>query len=53
LVAVPLIFLIALIARNEQIMGEYKSGALSQILVWLTFLGMALAAIGLFYALVS
>ena len=46
-VAVPLIFIIALIARNKNIMGEYKSGWLSNTLVWLTFLGMGAAALGL------
>jgi NRAMP (natural resistance-associated macrophage protein)-like metal ion transporter len=47
-VAVPLIFLIALIARNEKIMGKYKSGKLSQTLVAITFIGMAVAAIAMF-----
>jgi len=48
-VAVPLIFLIAKIAANEKIMGEHKSGNLSKILVWLTFIGMGAAAIAMFY----
>jgi NRAMP (natural resistance-associated macrophage protein)-like metal ion transporter len=47
-VAVPLIFIIALIARNKKIMGEYKSGWISNLLVWITFVGMGLAAIGMF-----
>jgi len=47
-VAVPLILIIALIARNKNIMGEYKSGWLSNILVWATFAGMGAAAIGMF-----
>ncbi|MCL5019120.1 MAG: divalent metal cation transporter [Patescibacteria group bacterium] len=47
-VAVPLIFIIALIARNKKIMGEYKSGWISNLLVWITFIGMGLAAIGMF-----
>ena len=46
-VAVPLIFIIGLIAKNKQIMGEYKSGWLSNILVWATFAGMGAAAIGM------
>lgn len=50
-VAVPLIFLIAKIARNEQIMGEYKSKKLSNILVWITFIGMGAAAVAMFYTL--
>ena len=43
-VAVPLIGIIALVARNQRIMGQYKSGWLSELLVWLTFLGMGAAA---------
>ena len=45
--AVPLLFLIARIAANEKIMGEYKSGKLSNIIVWVTFTGMAAAAVAL------
>lgn len=47
-VSVPLIFLIALIANNKKIMGKYKSGWLSNIFVWLTFIGMATASIAMF-----
>jgi len=47
-VAVPLIFLIAKIANNEKIMGEYKSGKLSNIFVWMTFIAMGVAAIAMF-----
>lgn len=47
IVAVPLLFLIARIAQNENIMKEHKSGNLSKIFVWLTFFGMAAAAIAL------
>jgi NRAMP (natural resistance-associated macrophage protein)-like metal ion transporter len=50
-VAVPLIFVIALIAKNEKIMGEYKSGLLSNIFVWLTFICMGTAAIAMFFTL--
>ena len=50
-VAVPLIFIIALIARNKNIMGRYKSGWFSNLLVWLTFLGMGAAAVALFATL--
>lgn len=46
-VAVPLIFVIARIASNKKIMGDYQSGRLSQILVWLTFLAMGLAGLGM------
>jgi NRAMP (natural resistance-associated macrophage protein)-like metal ion transporter len=47
-VAVPLIAIIFIIARNEKIMGKYKSGKLSQTFVAITFIGMAIAAIGMF-----
>lgn len=47
-VAVPLIFIIGLIAKNEKIMGTYKSGLLSNIFLWLTFLGMGAAAVAMF-----
>jgi NRAMP (natural resistance-associated macrophage protein)-like metal ion transporter len=50
-VAVPLIFIIALIARNATIMGQYTSGWLSNLLVWLTFLGMGAAAVAMFATL--
>jgi len=43
--AVPLIFLIIKISANKNIMGEYKSGILSKIILWITFLGMGAAAI--------
>jgi len=51
--AVPLIFIIARIAQNKKIMGEYTSGILSKIFIWLTFILMALAAILMFYTLGS
>ena len=50
-VAVPLIFFIARIARNREIMGEYRSGWLSNIFVWGTFIIMGLAAITMFVTL--
>ncbi|MBP9817240.1 divalent metal cation transporter [Candidatus Shapirobacteria bacterium] len=46
-VAVPLIFLVAKIAQDEKIMKENKSGILSKVFVWLTFGGMATAAIAM------
>ena len=46
-VAVPLLFLIAKVARNPVIMGEHKSGPVSNILVWLTFVAMLLSALAL------
>jgi NRAMP (natural resistance-associated macrophage protein)-like metal ion transporter len=50
-VAVPMIFLIAKIAANKKIMGQYKSGWLSQAVVWITFLAMLAAAIAMFITL--
>jgi len=49
--AVPLIFLIARIARNQKIMGEHRSGWLSNSVVWITFVVMLLSAIAMFYTL--
>jgi NRAMP (natural resistance-associated macrophage protein)-like metal ion transporter len=51
--AVPLLLLIALIAQDEKIMGEHKSGILSKIFVWATFLLMGTAGILMLYTLVS
>ncbi len=47
--AVPLIFLIAKMAKNEKIMGQHKSGPLSNIFVWGTFLIMGIAAVAMFF----
>lgn len=49
-VAVPLIFIIWLIGKNKTIMGNYKSGWLSSSLVFLTFIGMGLAALGMLFS---
>jgi len=49
--AVPLIFIIARMAANKKIMGEYKSGWLSNVFVWATFALMAAAAIAMFVTL--
>ena len=38
--AVPLIFIIARMAASKKIMGEYKSGWLSNLVVWATFVLM-------------
>ena len=48
IVAVPLIFIIALIGKNEKIMQKNKSGMLSTNLVIATFLGMLGSTIALF-----
>lgn len=50
-VSVPLIFLIARIAPDEKIMGEYKSGKLSRVLVWATFIIMAFSVGAMFLTL--
>jgi hypothetical protein len=50
-VAVPLIFVIAKIANNRSILGQYKSGKLSNLLIWTAFTGLALAAIGMLISL--
>lgn len=47
--AVPLIFIIAKVARNEKIMGEHKSGVISNLFVWGTFIIMGVAAIAMFF----
>ena len=49
--AVPLIFVIGRIARNRKIMGNYRSGWLSNTLVWITFLVMLASAVAMFYTL--
>ena len=50
-VAVPLIALIIAISSNRKIMGEYQSGMLSKIFLWITFAVMAAAAVGMFVTL--
>jgi Mn2+/Fe2+ NRAMP family transporter len=49
--AVPLIFIIARMAASKKIMGEHRSGWLSNIFVWATFGLMAAAAIAMFATL--
>ncbi len=51
--SVPLLFLIARINSNKNIMGENKGGRLSRSVVWFTFGIMAAAAVAMFYALFS
>lgn len=46
--AVPLIFMVIRISSDKKIMGKYKSSSLSKIFLWITFLGMAAAAISMF-----
>ena len=51
--AVPLLFLIIKISASDEIMGEYKSGALSKIILWVTFIAMGAAAIAMFYTVIK
>jgi len=45
--AVPLIFLVALLASSRKVMGEYRSGFWSRTGLWLAWLMMAAAAVAL------
>ncbi len=47
IIAVPLIFVIGLIAKNKLIMGNYASGKLSHYLVAITFICMLLASLAM------
>lgn len=49
--AVPLLFLVVKISSDEKIMGEFKSGWLSKIILWIAFGAMAAAAIAMFYTI--
>jgi NRAMP (natural resistance-associated macrophage protein)-like metal ion transporter len=49
--AVPLLYLILKIARDEKIMGQYKSGPLSNSLLWFTFIAMGAAAVAMFFTI--
>jgi len=52
IVAVPLIYLIARVSRSKKIMGENRSGRLSQVGLWAAFGVMGLAAIALLVSLI-
>ena len=51
--AVPLLFLILKISANEKVMGEFKSRAISKIILWVTFIAMGGAAIAMFYTVIK
>jgi NRAMP (natural resistance-associated macrophage protein)-like metal ion transporter len=51
LAAVPLIFLIARVSRRSDVMGEYRSGWISQFGLWAAFVVMLVAAGALVYGL--
>ncbi|HUD09605.1 MAG TPA: divalent metal cation transporter [Patescibacteria group bacterium] len=50
--AVPLVFLITKVSRSEKIMGEHKSGPISSVLLWITFIAMLLSALALLVTIV-
>lgn len=50
IIAVPLLFLIALIAENRRIMGKYRSGPLSRIFLWFTCGALTASAGALIYS---
>ncbi len=49
IIAVPLIFIIGLIAKNGNIMGRFTSGVLTNSLIWITFISMSAAVIGMIF----
>jgi len=49
--AVPLLFMIAKVGNNKDIMGDHKNGILSNIGVSLAFIILSVAALFLFYAI--
>ncbi len=51
--AVPLLWMIAKVGNNSDIMGQYKNGMLSNIFVRIAFVVMAVAALILFYFLAT
>jgi len=51
--AVPLLFVIARINDNSGILGKHRGGALSRVMVWLTFGVMALSGAALVYTTLS
>jgi NRAMP (natural resistance-associated macrophage protein)-like metal ion transporter len=50
--AVPLLWMIARVGNNRDVMGEYKNGILSNIFVRIAFVVMALAVFALFYFMI-
>lgn len=50
--AVPLVFLIAKINSNKNILGEHSGGSMSRFFVWLTFFVMLASVGGLFYTFI-
>jgi NRAMP (natural resistance-associated macrophage protein)-like metal ion transporter len=51
--AVPLLYMIAKIGNNRAIMGDYKNGLLSNLLIRITFVVMGLSVLVLLYSFVK
>ena len=51
--AVPLVFCIGMVARDQAIMGEQRSRALSQALIWVAFAAMAASSLTLLATLID
>ena len=51
--AVPLLYLIAQLNGNREVLGSYRGGLLSRSVVWLTFAVMALCSTALMYTVVA
>jgi NRAMP (natural resistance-associated macrophage protein)-like metal ion transporter len=51
--AIPLLLLIFFIARSRSIMGDYRSGIISQVLTFLAFLALLISSIMLFVSFVK
>ncbi|HWZ02460.1 MAG TPA: Nramp family divalent metal transporter [Mucilaginibacter sp.] len=49
--AVPLLFLVLKISSDENIMGEFKSKAISKTILWITFIAMGAAAVAMFFTI--
>jgi Mn2+/Fe2+ NRAMP family transporter len=52
LIAVPLLFFIAIINGRKNILGEHRGNLWSRVGIWLSFIVMGLSGVGLFYTLI-
>ena len=50
--SVPLLFMIARVGNNKNIMGPYKNGRISNVFVHLAFAVMAASVLALFYFMI-
>lgn len=48
--SIPLLFMIAKLSQNKKVMGVYKFGLLSNLLIWITFIFVSLATFVMIYA---